>query len=76
MICKDSEPWETQIRKLGSVRRAVMDIRNGLPVQVTWEDSDLWTGLLVTQVHLMIMLQAIKKHNYNLIHKCPIIVYR
>ena len=27
------------------MRRAIMDIHNGLPVQVTREDSDLWTGL-------------------------------
>ena len=45
MIRKDSESWETQIRKLGSVRRAVTDIHNGLPIRVTQEDSDSWTGL-------------------------------
>ena len=45
MIRKDLESWETQIHKLGSVRRAVMDIHNGLPIQVTWEDLDSWTGL-------------------------------
>ena len=52
MIRKDSESWETQICKLRSVRRAVTGICNGLPIQVTQEDSDLWTGLCLTHIHV------------------------